>query len=67
MLMDLYRDSSGNFSMYRVLAMYIVLNMMMTWTVCCIKSGGLLDFGESNTALIAAVLFGKAVQKFGEK
>lgn len=59
-------SADGSVSMMRVMTAYVILNVMITWTVCCIKSGTFIPIDLGTGALITGVVLGKAVQSFAE-
>jgi len=64
-LSKLFSDD-GSVSMMRVMTAYVIINVLGTWTICCIKKGDFIPIDYSTGALIVGVIIGKAVQSFAE-
>ena len=61
--MQLFKDNSGQWSMTRALSAFIVVDVMITWTVTCIASGAMQDFTVNQVALIGTSIGLKVLQK----
>jgi len=57
----------GHVSMMRVLTFFVVVDIMVVWTISCIKSGFTIqDFPVGVVGIFLSVVTGKAVQRFAE-
>jgi hypothetical protein len=60
-------SSNESVSIMRILTVFVVLDIMATWTVTCIKDMDINDIPWGVVAVLGAMIGGKAVQKFGER
>jgi len=58
--------STGQISLMRVLTFFVVGNIMIVWTIECIKISKIADIPSGVVAIFIAMVGGKALQRFGE-
>ncbi|MGE4471068.1 MAG: hypothetical protein AB7D47_13120 [Desulfovibrio sp.] len=61
-LKSMFSDNAGGLSSMRMLAAFVVVDVMATWTACCIRSGW-RDLSLDTVGLIVGVLGAKAWQR----
>jgi hypothetical protein len=61
-------SAEGTVSWTRVMGTGVVGNIMLVWTISCLKHGfEIQPFPESCVAVILTVIGGKVIQSFSEK
>lgn len=60
-------SNSGDVSIMRIMAVFIVLNEMTVWTYTCVTKGEMVDMLAGNVAVIGLAILGKGLQSFGER
>uniref|UniRef100_A0A7V3JAH1 Uncharacterized protein n=1 Tax=candidate division CPR3 bacterium TaxID=2268181 RepID=A0A7V3JAH1_UNCC3 len=59
-------SESVRVSLMRVVSLIVVFNVMLVWTIVCIYKREVVDMPWGVVSIVAVVVTGKAVQKFGE-
>lgn len=63
LLIQAFSDDKDNISSIRILTAFIVLDIMLVWTILCIKKGEFIPIGWDNSALIFSAMGAKVWQK----
>lgn len=66
MIRKLFSENT-DISMMRVMMFFVIVDIMLVWTITCIKSGSFLEMSPDTVAIIGTMVAGKVAQKFGEK
>lgn len=64
---SIFSDQEGRPSAMRYLSAFVVLDVMLTWTVISIKTGAMASMEPQTAALVAAALGAKAWQRRNER
>jgi hypothetical protein len=65
--LEFLQEDNGGFSATRLGFLLWVVGTMITWSVCSIKTGTLLELPSSIEVILGILMSGKVVQKFAEK
>lgn len=60
-------SAGSSASSMRVIAIGVVLNIMIVWTLVCVKNLNIVDIPWGVLGMAGLVLTGKVVQKFAEE
>ncbi len=63
---NLIKDPNGQQSMMRVMTIFVIGLTMVVWALMTWKTGGMIDIPENILWLNAAIISGKAGQRFFE-
>jgi len=59
-------SSSDNVSLTRVLTFFVVCDIMIVWTIECIKNFKMVDIPWGPVSIIGLMVSGKVIQRFAE-